>query len=135
MGFTFEGAFYKARASLSQHSYPIHTMGFEGYVCYMRLEEAEALAQKYFNTAFLYIDYRTWGGLIKSMNTILFHKGSKTKDSIRSSNFPTYVIPKYLILKIKNFGFTEYGKPKENGLLSDSFEPFEREFRHLIENQ
>lgn len=107
-------------------------MGFKGFVdAKLNETESRALAKKRTHTAILYIRYDTWGGQITDLDTILFYKSAETKDSIRlRPEEATHDFPKYIILKIQKFGFTEHGQPSEHdpSHLTDYFEPFERKY-------
>lgn len=131
MGFSFKGIFYKSKNALTDNSKIISSMGFDGFVDNTINEnDILILAEKYHFTKFLFIDYETFGGQILTYNTTIFYKGSKTIDNVRIRDGEYTYIPKYIILKIKNFGFSEYGEPSScnSKIMSTYFQPFDRDF-------
>lgn len=123
--------FYKSSSPLTQGSKPTSTMGFIGYTdISISEDEARELALKYPRVKFLHITYCDWVGQIEKMKVIIFSKGEAKIYEIPEKYIPSDHISKFILLAIRDFGFTEFAKPckYDPERLSEYFEPFTREW-------
>lgn len=123
--------FYKSSSPLTQGSKPISTMGFTGYTdISINEDKARELATKHLRVKFLHITYCDWVGKIEEIKVIIFTRGKPKVYEIPEKYLPSDHISKFILLAIRDFGFTEFAKPSEYNpeRLSEYFEPFTREW-------